>query len=457
MLKYRDVYAGFLCILLSLVGKIRALIVICTESNRNLFNLRKNKKTMVQDFSSHFLQVWNSVPARLPDFPAARDKDQKRERELQTDHFIRSVKQIARKRKLKSGITVVDEERFFAETRNFFQQALEFDDDQANVLFSDEMVGATRAFVSQVRKFDPLLSFNDVFQALRNAWIMFGVQFIFNYPVRLTPSIFAYSMLYPYTDNLIDNPGISPFEKLAFSSRFHDRLSGKSVKPLDPAEQKIYALVEMIEQEFPRADYPEVFDSLLAIHDAQTSSLQLLGPADAISRTDALKICILKGGTSVLADGFLVAGKLTTEQQVFLYGYGSYLQMLDDIQDVSEDFNSGLKTYFAQEIGHRFLDWKVRKTYQFGAQVMESLDRVQGKQTGLFKSLIRRSMDLFVAEAIAQNPEFYSPGFARTFEKHSPFNFSYIRKLNSQFPVYHGILVTAAKEIAVPQHIGVYV
>jgi len=167
-----------------------------------------------------------------------------------------------------------------------------------------------------------------------------------------------------------------------------------------------------------------------------------------LTENETLKICIAKGGTSVLADGFLVAGKLKKEQQFFLFGYGAYLQLLDDIQDVDEDFQAGLKTIFSSNAFQIPLDKKLNKTYWFGEEVMKSLDQFDGQKLDLFKSLMRRSMDLFIAEAIAQNPPAYSPQYVSIFEDYSPFHFSYIRKQKEQFIPYNGFLLTAIEEIA---------
>jgi hypothetical protein len=204
----------------------------------------------------------------------------------------------------------------------------------------------------------------------------------------------------------------------------------------------------MIESEYPRIDYPEVYESLLGIHEAQTSSMALVHQNAGLTDNETLKICITKGGASVLADGYLVAGKLKKEQQCFLFGYGAYLQLLDDIQDVDEDFQAGLMTVFSKSAFHTPLDEKLNRTYWFGEEVMKSLDQFDGQQLDLFKSLMRRSMDLFIAEAIAQNPEAYSPLYMARFEVYSPFHFSYIQKKKEQFVPYNGFLLTAIEEIA---------
>lgn len=79
---------------------------------------------------------------------------------------------------------------------------------------------------------------------------------------------------------------------------------------------------------------------------------------------------------------------------------------------------------------------------------MKSLDQFDGQNLDLFKSLMRKSMDLFITEAIAQNPQAYSPQYVSAFEEYSPFHFSYIRKRKEQFVPYNGFLLTAIEEIA---------
>ena len=344
-------------------------------------------------------------------------------------------------------MTEINERLFFENTRVFLRDGLDFTDAQLEMMFSDELIAVTRKFVRQAREFDPNLSFHDIFQACRNLWIMNGLQLIMGYPVQITPSLFAYSMLYPYTDNLIDDPLISNFEKMNFSDRFRKRLSGDNPVASNQTEYAVFRLVGLIEEQYSREDFPEVFESLLAIHDAQTKSVELIQNRDGISDQEVLKICLAKGGASVLADGYLVSGKLTDDQKNFLFGYGAYLQLLDDIQDVGEDHKAGLLTVFSKEVFKFPLDEKLNKTYWFGEKVMQSLEFFDGQHLELFKSLMRKSMDLFIIEAIAQNPEAYSPKYVTDFESFAPFHFSFIRKRKEQFTPYHGFLLTAIEEI----------
>ena len=63
---------------------------------------------------------------------------------------------------------------------------------------------------------------------------------------------------------------------------------------------------------------------------AQCRSLELLHRTASPYEVDVLGISLEKGGTSVLADGYLVAGSLTRPQAELAFGFGAYLQIVDD-------------------------------------------------------------------------------------------------------------------------------
>lgn len=404
---------------------------------------------MLQKYVNDYTAHWEKSEPSFPFIAHRYELSEKSSREKVLDQYLDSIKELRKRRLSGKKLTAVEEHFFFSNTQDILCQALGFNAQQLGLMFSDEIKEVTRQFVQQARQFDGELTFQDIYQGGRNVWIMNGLQVVLGLPVMLTPSIFAYSMLYPYTDNLIDDPEISAVDKLIFSHNFHKRLEGQFPTPNSRAEAHIYRLVGMIEDEFPRDEYPRVFDSLIAIHDAQTKSMQLMNNGSGLTETDVLKICLEKGGASVVADGYLVAGKLTKAQEYFLFGYGAYLQLLDDIQDVEEDGIAGLKTVFSKDTAS--LEYKINKTYWFGEQVMQSLPLLGGDLT-IFQSLMRKSMDLFIIEAIAQNPDHYSPEYRNRMEAHSPFGFPYIQQQKDQFAPYKGFLLTALEELAYSEY-----
>lgn len=403
---------------------------------------------MVENYTAQYAEIWENCSVQMPRFVRQYSEKDKIQKENCLDQFLDEIKAFRKDRLRGKSFTENDQQLFLKKVSGFLRDGLDFSDGQLELMFSDLMIAITRSFIQQAKAFDADLTFPDIFQACRNMWIMNGVQLIMGIPMQVTPSVFAYSMLYPYTDNFIDDPAVSGYEKLIFSERFRQRLSGALLEPDNKTEKAIFRLVEMIENEYSRTDYPEVYASLLAIHEAQTRSVELIQQRDSISKREILNICLAKGGASVLADGYLVAGKLTEAQRYFLFGYGAYLQLLDDIQDVKDDHTAGLMTVFSGLAYRLPLDDKLNKSYWFGEHVMESLDYFGGQHISLFKSLMRRSMDLFITEAIAQTPEVYSDKYIAEYEHYSPFQFSYIRKLRTQFASYNGFLLTAVEEFA---------
>lgn len=401
---------------------------------------------MLQEHVHAYAASWEHSAADFPFIDQAFTLSEKQQREKILDRYIASVNALSNGKPGRNMLTEKEEQFFFADTRQFLREALNFTDQELGLIFSDEVVEVTRSFVRQARQFDPALTFNDIFQACRNMWIMNGLQIVLGMPVKLTPSIFAYSLLYPYTDNLVDDPGIASSEKLDFSANLHSRLQGQHPTPANSKERTIFSLVAMIETEFPRSAYPEVYESLVAIHEAQTRSMQLLHAGGSLSETETLDICIAKGGASVLADGYLVAGKLSKDQEHFLFGYGAYLQLLDDIQDAGEDRAAGLQTIFTSSDDR--LETRLNKTYWFGEGAMQNLALFGEQHVEVFASLMRKSMDLVLVEAIGQHPDLYSKRYVADIEDYSPFSFSFIQKRSKHFTFYNGFLRTAIRELA---------
>jgi len=410
---------------------------------------------MIQKYTKDTADSWERSQPHFPFIGQKFNVNEKQVREKVLDQYIESVKAMRNGKLDRKKLTKKEQQSIFDNTRTFLRDGLDFTDQQLEVMFSDELKEVTRQFVNQARQFDSTLTFHELFQACRNVWIMNGLQIVLDLPVKLTDSIFAYSLLYPYTDNLIDNSQISSIDKLMFSNNFYLRLDGKDPEPNNSTEKIVFSLVAMIESEYPRSAYPEVYDSLIAIHEAQTRSMQLIHSGNSLSETETLEICLAKGGASVLADGYLVAGKLSKDQEYFLFGYGAYLQLLDDIQDVEEDRTAGLETIFSKN--NNYLEDKLNKTYWFGERVMQSLPLLGGQNLEVFQSLMRKSMDLFIIEAIAQNPDFYDKEYVLKMEEHSPFSFSYIQKQKNQFAPYNGLLLTVLEEIAFNEYMPVEV
>jgi hypothetical protein len=172
---------------------------------------------------------------------------------------------------------------------------------------------------------------DSLWQALRNVLIGNSLQMLLDRPVALGPGLLAYSMLYPLTDNLLDDPRVPADAKRIFNERFGRRLAGLPVGASGPSDAAVFDLVARVEAEYSRAHFEDLYESLLAIHRGQVRSL---AQQDDPRLTDAeiLAISCEKGGSSVLADLYLVAGRASALEERFAFGYGVFLQLLDDLQ-----------------------------------------------------------------------------------------------------------------------------
>lgn len=291
----------------------------------------------------------------------------------------------------------------------------------------------TDEFLNEATDFDSEIEVYDIFQAIRNVWIMNSIQILLDTEVRLTPSIFSYSMLYPYSDNYLDDTNITIKEKIEFNNKFRKCLSGKEVEASNSNEKHVFDLVRKIEDEFPRDIFPQVFQSLLSIHSAQEKSLTQQKGKRLPNENDIIGISFEKGGTSVLADGFLVKGELLKEEAIFMFGYGVFLQLIDDLQDVKVDLENQHMTVFSQIAGKWPLDTLVNKLFWFIESVLESCDDFVSKDSLKLKKVIHNSCIIMILEAIANNKKMFTRNYIREIEKISMFRFAYYKKLKKKF------------------------
>lgn len=253
--------------------------------------------------------------------------------------------------------------------------------------------------------------------------------------MNVTPAIFAYSMLYPYSDNYLDDAAVPRERKLSFSAQFRRRLAGENVLASNGREETIWKLVSLIESGYARAEFPEVYASLLAIHHSQEESIRLL----QCDRDDVLPIVFTKGGASVLADAYLAAGQLTDAEASFAFDWGVLLQLGDDLQDVREDTAAGLRTVFSTGAVTGKLDALTNRTFHFALQVMTRMEALTGAPEAL-KDLLRRSSISLVVRAAGALREHYSDAWIAEIESYSPFRFAFLSSRKEKLARHKGRL-----------------
>ena len=336
--------------------------------------------------------------------------------------------------------------RLAATFARFATTALGLEASAAEVI-TQGFLPAGAEFARLSRRFDPALTMAEIVQACRNAWTVYGLQPLLDEPSRITPSIVGYSLLYPYTDNYLDRRDASAQAKRRFCARFRVRLRGERIPARDAHEAAVWALVAMIESQYPRARYPQVFDSLLAIHQAQEQSMAQLGAGlnsgldidRPCTGDEILRISCAKGGSSVLADACLARGSLNQLESQAAFDWGVLLQLGDDLQDIQEDLRRGSATLFTRAAAEGIpLDSLVIQLLNFSQRVGVELDRFPAG-SAMLKDLLRMSWRSLIVAAVAHAPEFFSAAFLSELECSSPFRFSFLQARNKKLTSRKGL------------------
>lgn len=285
-------------------------------------------------------------------------------------------------------------------------------------------------FLDEVKLEDSDLKPEEVFQAIRNVWIMNSLQLFWGIPLRMTPSVYAYSMLYPYTDNFLDSTTVSREDKARFNERLTRVIQGESIESSDPHESRVFELIGKIGTEFHRDSYPSVYESIGLIQKAQIESMKQ-DKKKAMTSDEIIPISIFKGGASVLADAFLVKGELDEEEMSFAFGYGAFLQLLDDLQDAETDRKDGHQTIFS--IGDKISDFdaNLKKLISFIFKVNE--EAVGDDSTkALMKDVIRTCTLMMVMEVVGREPGIVTKGFYRELEAYSKVRLTFFTEYEKQ-------------------------
>ena len=365
--------------------------------------------------------VWNESSESLRDLGERYSPETKHQNEESCDRLLARAKETSgsgrESPELRSRIQREIADVLFSPGDRFARQ------------FSADCGRSGEAFVLRAKRFDPSISEDDIHQALRNLWTFNSLQSYLGSPVVITSSAFAYSLLYPYTDNLLDGFGDDGQRKKEFLHWLNLTLDGERPVPPDRLSRAVARLLRMIENEFPRSQYPGVVRSLQAIHQAQKESLALCGPPHDGLDSTLLSITIAKGGTSVLADGFLVRGLLTGFEREALFGYGVLLQLIDDFRDIEEDRNSGISTPFSRAIRANYLDGITNRLVTFAGRV---IDLLEGASDHTICRLISKSCRFLIQEGIARHPALFGPDYVHQMEEYVPVRLSYLGGLRGR-------------------------
>jgi hypothetical protein len=380
---------------------------------------RGGVSSRLDDLRREFLALWDATPPEMPEIGPRvgilRQRSTARAASRLIDDLAAGIDRLPRSEPARRAWREQVRERL----QQFGHDRLGWPHGYRRLLFGDPFFESGVAFTREARAFDPRLSLEHVGQALRNVWIGNSFQMLLDRSVELRPGLFAYSMLYPVTDNWLDDPAVPPGAKRSFNERLGRRLAGLAVRPSDAREAAVGQLVERIEREFPRDRFPSVYASLLAIHDGQVRSLAQQN-GSGLADAHLLDISFRKGGSSVAADLYLVTDVAQPLEERFAFGFGVCLQLLDDLQDVEADLAAGHETLFTRATRQGPLDASAARLGCFLDTVLLRNGRFDGPAFEDRLDLLRRNCLALLVGSVAEAPNRFSRRFRRSLERQSP-------------------------------------
>lgn len=300
----------------------------------------------------------------------------------------------------------------------------------------DAHLSAVEAFELAASEAAPDLDEDALKQASSNALVAFALQAIDGRTPATTSSILGYSLLYPLTDNLLDDPKRSSASKRDFAVRFAQRIAGGSLEATDDGERAIDRAFAMIEAEWPRERHSQLYALLAGMHQAQIASLGQHGDrGEAASLAALWAITVQKGGLSVVCDAALTKGAVDADEQRFAMTIGVLTQMLNDFQDIDEDLGNRQLTVVNRLVREgrpldALFDHLLRQVRAATAPRAAEAAPVRSRQEA--RRTLLDGLRFRLIQCVALRPELFSPWYTRRTDRASPIPLEVIRTLTDR-------------------------
>lgn len=288
----------------------------------------------------------------------------------------------------------------------------------------EELKSETKYFIRRVREFDDTLDGGQIWQAMRNYLIYAMIVEMQGEKQHVGNPILAYSLLYPYTDNYIDNARISPKKKEKYNRMIGKKLRGEEAVPENPLEEKTCRLLDMIMESYEGEAQKKVAETLLHLLQAQKYSITQL--EKDIKEEEVLEISIWKGSTSVLADYLFATRRWAEDEEDFYLKFGFILQLADDLQDMEEDRKAGGHTLMTAARGKR-LEERVNRLLWFTWNVVGGFE----PKNPALKGFVLENCVKMILFSAAVNGQYFPIDYLKALEPYLPFSLEYIKKARS--------------------------
>lgn len=284
----------------------------------------------------------------------------------------------------------------------------------------------TKHFVEKVRAFDRTLNQAQIWQTLRNYFIYSMIVEMQGEEQNAKNPILAYSLLYPYTDNYIDDEKIPGQDKERYNRMIAAKLRQEVVIPQNELEEKTCRLLDMILEYYKAAEQKRVADTLLQLLEAQNDSIKQQKPG--VTEEQILEISIRKGSTSVLADYLFAAEDWTEDEERFYLKFGFLLQLVDDLQDIGEDRKAGSQTIMTKAEEQQRLEQCVNRLLWF---TWNSIREFQPRNPHLKGFVLKNCVEISLLAA-AMNPQFFSGKYLKALEPYLPLSLDFLKKMSGK-------------------------
>ena len=381
-----------------------------------------DKQTIIRYLNEYVIPVWNNqepLPFTQKDWQSCIiekfSEKEKNENESVLNEFMNKMKQ-----------NQFDFEDFLNRERFLcIEQYMGKD------LFQDYLKSVC-LFLRGTKEFDPELSVAQIWQALRNYYIYGMIVAMVGENQLFHDKIMSYSLLYPYTDNYIDNPDISEQKKKDLNRMIFKILHGEEAAIADNLQEKTKQCLLSCLDYNNKSKAGEAADLLLLMLDAQIESTGFMGTlseSDKNDRDEVLKMLAYKGGMSVLIDYFYSVPDMKENSIIFFLQFGLILQLADDIQDIKEDRESNMKTLYSLVDS---VEQREQNLFRLMRFTLEVFTRYDAENEQIRKYMLRNCMILFEF-AILRSEEFFSAKLLSELEPYFPFHRDYAKKLEKEF------------------------
>lgn len=389
-----------------------------------------NREYMRSTLSARIQKIWEDRSELLPDFLTECAEGDKRENELRISENVDVFKKQLNRFPYPSFL-FFRRRRWKRETEKLFKKTL-FEEPLLglNGSMPEETMKAferqAKVFIKRAREFDGRLGLMDMGQALRN-YLVYAIFLELNgLKQNCSSAIFGYSMLYPYTDNYIDNPERTEDEKKHFNRLIMDKIKGIPYEALSLHEKRTAMLLAAIEEDYKRPD--EIYDGLLYMLEAQKNSQRQSDKETSLSEEDILAISIYKGGLSVLIDRYFINKPPSEEDIYFYYGFGFLLQLCDDLQDISQDKREGSRTIFSSCNTKEETQRKINKLLHYTEYIFSSYHSERGE----FKQFLLHNSYLLILFSAAGSKEHITKEYLSELEKKMPVSMEFMESLKHE-------------------------